>query len=137
MTKNVFRSKSRVLALDEVKKAQEKFFSPPALKKVKVFTSVKSNFIAWIGRNLPKGDVYGFKNLDISKSDVSILVDAKLLVVHCTNYSGRVGSVVNFAFEYGVPILWVNYGFPPKDKAWFFKKVSKDVYWELICQMAE
>mgnify|MGYP001034949524 CR=1 FL=1 len=136
MGAKTFRSKSRVLALESIKRNKGDVFSLPTSGKREIFTSVGNNFIAWIGRSIPKDNLYGFRNIDISESDLSILVDAKLLVVAYISCLGKVESAVNFAYEYGIPILWVNSFFPSKEKAWFFDNTSKTICWELICQMA-
>ena len=133
---DTFHSKSRTLALDVVKKVenvQQRYH----ISQAPVFRVTGDNSIAWIGNNLLKSDAYGFRNLDISNSDLSILLNVKLLVVHFTSFLQKVEAAVNFAYEYGIPILWINYKFPPKDKIWFFGGTSKNVSWELICQMAQ
>lgn len=133
MTKNIFRSKSAKKDKAKIAKAEIVFSK---INPIRIGVTVNNDFIAWLGRDIPKQDLYGFKNIDIIKSDLSVLVNAKLLIVAFTVYSLKVNAAVNFAFEHGIPILWINSVFPPKDKAWFFNAVSNDVYWELICQLA-
>lgn len=135
MSKNVFISKSSRLAKD--KKLEKRGLMLLDPKPIQVGLLAKNAFIAWIGRDFSKQDHYGFKNIDISKLDLSILVNAKLLIVIYTSYSKKVNAAVNFACEYGIPILWINSILPPVNKAWFFNEVSNSIYWELICQMAK
>jgi hypothetical protein len=135
--KNVFLSKSRRLikAANKESAKTEAVFSKD--NPIQVGMTVKNDFIAWLGKDFPKQDFYGFKNLDAAKSDLSFLINAKLLVIIHTLYTQRVSAAVNFAFEYGIPILWINDTFPPKSKAWFFDAVSKNICWELICQLTK
>ena len=135
--KNTFFSKSANRMKDAIKKAEKKEIVFSKDKPIQVGISVKNSFVAWIGRGFPKWDSYTFKHVDVSQSDLSILVNVKLLVVIHTIYTQKINAVVNFAFEYGIPILWINNVLPPKDKAWFFSKISKKIYWELICQTAK
>lgn len=135
--KPIFVSKSSKKAKAVAKKSlgTEAIFSKG--NPIQVGAVVRNDFIAWIGRGFPKRDSFGFKNLDIAKSDLSILVNAKLLVIIHSIYLQRVNAAVNFAFEHGIPILWVNNISPPKDKTWFFDAISNDIRWELICQMTK
>lgn len=135
--KPIFVSQSAKRAKTVAKKSLETEAVFSKDNPIKVGVAVKNAFVAWIGRDFPKQDFYGFKNLDVAKSDLSILVNARLLVIIHTIYSQKVSTAVNFAFEYGVPVLWVNNTFPPKNKIWFFDVISNDIRWELICQMTK
>ena len=134
MMGNLFYSKSSSKVKAKAEKTEMVFSKT---NPIQVGVAINNDFIAWIGRDLPKYNLYGFKNIDIIKSDLSVLVNAKLLIAVFTVYSLKVNAAVNFAFEHGIPILWINSTCPPKDKAWFFNAVSNDVCWELICQMAK
>lgn len=135
--KPVFVSQSAKRAKVVAKRFDETKLMLSDPKAIQVGIHIENNFIAWIGKDFPNKDQYGFKNLDIAQSDLSILVNAKLLVIIHTTYSRKVNAAVNFAYEYGIPTLWIDSILPPGDKVWFFNAVSNDIYWELICQLAK
>jgi len=139
MSTPVFTSKSRrTVKTPEVKIVYREVPPSPVIGASPENAVVIRKFvIAWIGHDFPRGDAYGFTNIDISKQDISVLVNVSLLCVMNTFYSNKVSSIINFAFEYGVPILWINKEYPPKDKIWFFKDYAKSISWELICQIAK
>jgi hypothetical protein len=101
------------------------------------YTPVPSygNFIAWAGEKCPDENMYGFHFVDSSSVDVSSLINVKLLTVHDTYFTASVNAVIRFAYEYGIPILWVGSQMPPDEKQWFFKAFSTKLNWELICSI--
>jgi len=101
------------------------------------FTPVPSygNFIAWAGEKCPNENMYGFHFVDSSSVDVSSLINVKLLIVHDAYFTASVNAVIRFAYEYGIPILWVGSQMPPDEKQWFFKAFSTKLNWELVCSI--
>ena len=131
--KNTFISKSARI----IKAKRRKIEKTNPISLISKEVSVKSgSYILWIGSDIPKENLYGFRNLDARSLDSSVLVHASLLVVLHTFITSKVNALIFFAYEYGVPILWIHDFLPPQGRLWFFKETSKTISWELICQMA-
>jgi len=99
--------------------------------------------IIWVGEDYDnlfiKGALYNFKCKWFVDTDLSVVHQAKGIVVSCTDVTPKILSLVNFACEYGIPSIWFNSHLPPEVCYWNFTHrihiEDSNMFWRDVCQI--
>lgn len=134
----LFYSKSR----HHSKAALQTTVSPPQRHVMEKAVYVTEP-ILWIGFDKQKffdqGDLFGFSSIWLEDKDLSVLMQAKCLIVCYANMYGKTINAVNFACEYGIPTLWHHKHLPPETYFWSFKHMfhsnSFRAFWGVVCSI--
>lgn len=99
--------------------------------------------VLWIGVDrhnfFDRGKFFGFNSIWFGNKDLSVLLHAKCLVVCYADMYGKAVNAVNFACEYGIPVLWYHKHLPPEAYFWSFKcmigNLDQRAFWEIVCNI--
>ena len=97
--------------------------------------------LLWIGVDkhnfFDLGQALGFNPVRFRDKDLSVLIRAKCLILCYADLYGKTISAVNFACEYGIPVLWHHKHLPPETYFWSFKRMFHNTnpraFWETVC----
>lgn len=101
--------------------------------------------IIWIGKDLcnffEHGKLFGFSCVWLENKDLSVLIHSKCLIISYADVFGKVVKAINFACEYGVPIMWLHRHLPPEVCFWSFNAMlngkSPKSFWRNICLLEQ
>ena len=104
-----------------------------------------NNFIAWIGSDsydLAKAScAYGFDEFWYkTKADLEKILFAKAVILCNVLMTPDVLAAINFAAEYGVPLVWIHsYRHPPARQIWSFTfcinyQPKITLFWRALCR---
>ena len=104
-----------------------------------------TNPIIWIGNDLcnffESGKLFGFGCIWLENKDLSTLIHSKCLIISYADIFGKTANAVNFACEYGIPVIWLHRHSPPEAYFWSFKAIlngkSPKSFWRNVCLLEQ
>lgn len=80
----------------------------------------------------------GFNVVDLAREDPSIMIGSMALLITSNSYDDKMNSIVCFAKEYGIPVLWIGDVRPPMNRMSNFTMVTDDCndVWRFLCKQS-